>query len=413
MDYGKIPWVTVYKPTARSKEHHPWLIAYKDPLTQRRTVKTGVADMDLTYLKAMEISRNIQAVKAGLVDPRQERRKIAASRPILEHVDEWREVLHANGDTPSYIEMTINRVKRIVAEIKAKTILDLTPSAVKTTIDGLEHERATRNAKAISSSSKNHYLRAIKMFSKWMEDDKRSAEDELKLLRPWNAETDLRHERRPLSMEALNQLLNKTETGIEHHNMPGEERARLYKFAVFTGLRASEIRSLTKDSFAFAKENSCITVLARYSKRRQLDVIPVTEELSKELRPIVEKLPEKYPVFNVPAAAGRMLKRDLKAAGIPYELAGKFLDFHSLRHTAITRVMTGTNNLRIAQTFARHSMPTLTARYAHCDFADLANALAALPALRSAPRGINNDGVQRPAQRASVACETDCPPLPS
>ena len=30
---------------------------------------------------------------------------------------------------------------------------------------------------------------------------------------------------------------------------------------------------------------------------------------------------------------GEMLKRDLEAAGVPYEVDGKFADFHCLRHT--------------------------------------------------------------------------------
>ena len=56
-----------------------------------------------------------------------------------------------------------------------------------------------------------------------------------------------------------------------------------------------------------------------------------------------------------------MLKVDLAAAGIPYkDEAGRFCDFHALRHTFISRLARAGVSPAIAKDLARHSTITLT-----------------------------------------------------
>ena len=46
--------------------------------------------------------------------------------------------------------------------------------------------------------------------------------------------------------------------------------------------------------------------------------------------------------------AGKMLQRDLKSAGVPYQDAsGRYADFHALRHTFITNI-TSARKIRIS-----------------------------------------------------------------
>jgi len=46
-------------------------------------------------------------------------------------------------------------------------------------------------------------------------------------------------------------------------------------------------------------------------------------------------------VFRLPDAPAKMLRRDLEAAGIPYkDSAGRYADFHSLRHTTLVAIGT-------------------------------------------------------------------------
>ena len=89
----------------------------------------------------------------------------------------------------------------------------------------------------------------------------------------------------------------------------------------------------------------------------------------------------------MPDKPADMLKRDLKAAGIPYrDASGRVADFHALRHTFITRLVRSGVALAVAKSLARHSTITLTMdHYTHTLMEDERSALDRLPAL--APDG--------------------------
>jgi integrase len=72
----------------------------------------------------------------------------------------------------------------------------------------------------------------------------------------------------------------------------------------------------------------------------------------------------------------------MKNAGIVRYLNGAYLDFHSLRHTYITRLATNKDiALPTAQKLARHSTINLTMRYTHVDTEQMYKGLNALPGL--------------------------------
>ena len=76
--------------------------------------------------------------------------------------------------------------------------------------------------------------------------------------------------------------------------------------------------------------------------------------------------------------------------------SGRWVDFHALRHTFITGLVTGGVNPKVAQTLARHSVITLTMdRYTHLYAGDLASALNMLPDLSA------------PIRKVTVATGTD------
>jgi integrase len=66
-------------------------------------------------------------------------------------------------------------------------------------------------------------------------------------------------------------------------------------------------------------------------------------------------------LFTVPAQMNKILRRDLKAAGIPYrDEQGRYADFHALRHTADTMLGLAGVAPRVRQQFMRHSDIRLT-----------------------------------------------------
>ena len=77
--------------------------------------------------------------------------------------------------------------------------------------------------------------------------------------------------------------------------------------------------------------------------------------------------------------------------------SGRWVDFHALRHTFITGLVTGGVNPKVAQALARHSVITLTMdRYTHLYAGNLAAALDVLPDLsapiRTAAKATGTDG---------------------
>jgi integrase len=92
-------------------------------------------------------------------------------------------------------------------------------------------------------------------------------------------------------------------------------------------------------------------------------------------------------VFRVPVELVKILKRDLKLAGIPYrDEHGRTFDVHALRHTTATYMSRGKVAPRIAQGFMRHCDIKLTMQtYTDHRLLDEAEALDALPALPLRP----------------------------
>jgi hypothetical protein len=77
----------------------------------------------------------------------------------------------------------------------------------------------------------------------------------------------------------------------------------------------------------------------------------------------------------------KLLRVDLKAAGIPYaDTDGRVADFHSLRHTFLTNLANCGVHPSVAQRLARHSDINLTqTRYTHSALERLGEAVEKLP----------------------------------
>ena len=182
----------------------------------------------------------------------------------------------------------------------------------------------------------------------------------------------------------------------------GWERALIYKSLVLTGLRKSELASLTIGSQELNGQVGYAVLHARDEKNRQGSELPLRadlvvdlrqwlahkletlqEELTRSGESVTTDLIAKTPLFNIPTGLVRILDRDLKLAKIPKrDHRGRTLDVHALRTTFGTHLSKGGVPLRIAQEAMRHSNPTLTANvYTDPALLDVAGSLDVLPAL--------------------------------
>ena len=212
-------------------------------------------------------------------------------------------------------------------------------------------------------------------------------DDPLVGLAGFNAKEDRRHDRRTLALDELRLLIAVAHTGPPYRKLTGPARRLCYRLAVASGLRYSEIASITADSFALADDHPTVTVRAAYTKNGDPATLPLPRDLAADLGAFLEVVPSGASVFPLPRGGGAaMLRVDLEAAGIPYrDASGRVFDFHSLRCQCATLAdLTGVSP-RVVQRLMRHSSLDMTNRYTRPRMHDLEGATAALPSLRPGP----------------------------
>jgi integrase len=172
---------------------------------------------------------------------------------------------------------------------------------------------------------------------------------------------------------------------VAQYGMPGAERVSLYRLAIETGLRANELRSLTRSSLVLDAEQPYIVAKMGSTKNRERAQQYIQVDLAESLRQHAACKTPSASLFALPPKweMADMLREDLAAARKawlddarrePDELirreqsdflvgmnhAGEVLDFHSLRHTCGAWLVLAGVPLNVVQKVMRHSTITLT-----------------------------------------------------
>jgi len=371
------------------KQSQSWYIKYRDADGIERRVK-AFKDKIASQQLAAKLEKETELAKAGVVDRYKEHRK----RPLVQHLADFEQSLSAKGNTVKHIEQVVSRARKIIDGCKFRTWTDISASKVQYYLADLRN-----GGESISAQTFNFYLQNIKQFCKWMVQDGRASESPLQHLKGLNVRTDRRHDRRALEPDEVRRLLEATRAAGQRFGMSGYERALLYRLAVETGLRAEELRTLTVSSFDF--ENRVLTIRAAYSKHRRQDVLPLRPDTAAELQSFLAgKLPD-VQVFNMPKKPAKMLRADLAEANIAYvDDAGRYADFHSLRHTTGSWLAANNVHPKVAQSIMRHSDINLTmSRYTHTLTGQESEAVSKLPDL------------SLPSSQKQIATGTDNQPI--
>ena len=387
---------SIFKRSKRKNE--PYTIQYTDHLGKRRT-EVGFTDKGLTEQLAAKLESDARLRTSGLVDPVQERFVEQKLTPIADILAAFQESLEDN--TQKHVKLTMTRVRRIVTGCKFGTLADVDREAVQKFL------RSLRKTEDLGHRTYNHYLQAIDTFLYWCVTTKRLIANPLLGLERLNAEVDVRHKRRALTVEEVGQLLaSARNSGVSLQRYTGEQRARIYTLSFMTGLRKNELASLTPRSFQLDNTPPTLVVEAASSKHRRKDVLPLHPELVPMLREWLHGIAPGEPIF--PKLARRktwlMVKKDLERVGIPYETDDGIADFHAAgRHSHITELLRNGATLPEAMELARHSDVKMTMKYTHVGIADRAKAVANLPTPRS-----GKEPASFAAQPANLALHGRC-----
>ena len=370
-----------------------WWGRFRDEHGDERRVPLAI-DKSAAQSMLVALVKKAERMAAGITDPLEEHRK----RRLTKHMEDFLQYLRDKGNTRDYVVHTEHHIKLCLEKCRFVTITDISASRVQGFLGDLRRE-------GMAVGTINHYLRAMKMFTRWMVKDRRHRENVLAYLSTMNAETDRRRLRRPLSPEEFERLLESTRKAKRTWRIAGESRALLYLIACYTGFRRNEIASVTPRSFDFTSKPPTLTVQAAYSKRRRIDVIPLRADFADFLRFWIEskRLKPDEPLLKIRGkGTADMLRRDLawarktwiEEAKTPEERAarekssfltytdaeGRVADFHSLRKTFITNLSRAGVTPKMAQSLARHSDINLTMNvYTMLNVSDQAAAVEALP----------------------------------
>ncbi len=333
------------------------------------------------------------------------------SRPLTEHVDDYKQSLLAKGRTPDHAQLCRTRLLDLLGGCGFTYWRDVN-------VGDVERWLAEQRAAGTKMRTSNHYAGAVKAFCNWMVADGRASTSPVSRL-GGVAVTD-EESYGAFTVEQMQKLLEETRVGPirasqgkpGRRGMSGPQRRLLYRFAVETALRADEIRTLTVASFKLDGEPPTVELRARDAKNRRAASIPLRDSLVDELR---EHLAGKLPtasVFAVPRTIASVVRADLIAAGLPtYDEDGLKLVFHSFRHTTGSWLAAEGLPLKVVQRILRHKTFKLTAdRYTHVERRVLAEALSSLPDLDSratgtdgadptyahVPRAVSDHGQNRP-----------------
>ncbi len=361
----------VEKRTIRSRR---WYIRYRLPDGRLREVR-GYTDRMATLALALELERNAAREAAGLSTPAD--RYLAD--PVARHLADYLADVAARGRTEKHVNLLTARIRAVLAEAGIERLAELDATRVQGALAALRGRK-------LALETVNHYLAAVKGFTRWLWRQGRLRADVLAGLRGWNADVDRRVVRRALSSDELGRLIRAAEASATVvRGLSGPDRAALYVLAAGSGLRARELATLTYGHVLLDAEWPGVLVEAAYSKNRRQDVLPLPPQVADYLRAWLAGRPT---VPTDPAAkrlwpgtwwqrAAAMLRVDLAAAGIEYQTPSGRADFHSLRAAYATLLARQRVNLQTAQALLRHSDPKLTARtYTKLGVTDLAGAVA-------------------------------------
>lgn len=342
---GKV-WYVKYYPVAGGKPK--WVKGYTDK-GETRDLATRLED------EKTRIAR-------GDLDPQHEQRKVERAKLATAHIDAYKTHLEAKGCNRNHVSYTIADVKAFF------------------TFAGLSHATAAQRQhvdawvmklKADKDAPRtiNRRVGAVQAFLKHLHRAGGLTDYILQGYPKQKVKGTDRRKRRALSASECEKVLARAPA----------DRRQLYRFALLTGFRFSEITSLTPANFHL--DALTVTVRANDAKNKNKDqTIPLAGALVPLVTELCKGKGREERVFAMPRRedAAKLLRADCKAA----EVDTTHVDFHCLRHTFITRLAEQLVHPKILQELARHSSIDTTLRYyTHFRQTDERNAINGLPAL--------------------------------
>lgn len=328
-----------------------WMMRFTGADGRAKKRSTGTTDRrDAEAILSRDLQQ-VARIKQGLEAPSEQRTADQLSRPLSEHITEYLEAFERQEARTAGTMRVRRSIFRTFLRL-SKAILHREPMLRELDSDLIErvmHKRIGEGRSARTANTQRQYILA---FAAWATDDERGDFSRLGRMAKRRKEAlDRRRERRALTLAEETALL-----------AAAGPRRLVYRFALSTGLRKGEIRSLTWADLDLEQGLGIV----RNTKAGKTDEFNLLADLTDELR--AERpmsLRSQSRVFErVPTH--RTFRRDLERAGIDERDArDRVIDFHALRGTLGTRLAAAGIVPQIAKGIMRHSDYRTTVKHYH------------------------------------------------
>ncbi len=345
-----------------------WWACWQDYRGKPKTRSTGVADESAAHLIANDWEKDAKLCREG-------HREHVERLPLRTLWQQYELKLSAADNTQDYVDETLRMIRAVCDHGGWKLATDISADGITSFL--MQLKTAGRKPRTIQK-----YIRALKGFTLWLVKTDKLPRNPLASIQ---APTPGKGNRRMLLPNEWPHLRAATLSVPLNFGMTGEERLLLYRVAIETGLRANELRQLTRSSLVLDAKRPYIVAKAGTTKNRKRAQQYIRADLAAGLRShVASKLPT-APLFALPDKwkMADMLRADLDAARAawldkarhePEEFmrrdqsdflavenhAGLKLDFHALRHTCGAWLVLAGATLNVVQSVMRHSTVTLT-----------------------------------------------------
>ena len=206
---------SVFKPADFKK----YVIVYTDENGRRRK-KTAYTDKRESERLANQLEETARKVRDGLISRSEVNVVSRQQQAVDDHLDRYHQFLLEENKTPKFADLSRCRLRKLFTIAKASRLREITLEGVQSALSHLRAEG--RGLKTL-----NHYGDTAKMFLDWCRKTERIARNPLVELGRYNARTDVRHERRSISLDEFSRLLDAARSRQRYGRMSGELREAL------------------------------------------------------------------------------------------------------------------------------------------------------------------------------------------
>ncbi len=327
-------------------------------------------------------------VASGLLSREDAATVAHAKRPLVEHLADYFADMEARRLSANYRRETERHLRRAVAELGAKLLVDLSRPKVEGWLRRLlvVQQRADAPPVLAAIRTRNAYRDDLATFVEWCRVGGRCPTNPLADLPKPSAKSDRKRPRRALGRAEFARLCAAATP----------ERAEIYRVMLLTGLRVNELRTLTVGRLDLDATPPVIGLDERIDKSRRGDEVVVAAELVPILRRHAAGKRPGARLLVVPGSFLARLNGDLKRAGVDkVDGRGRTVDLHGMRRTLATWLAADGVAPKIAQRILRHRDLRMTLDvYTDPDVAASAAALNLLVAKLAVERDAEGDTVR-------------------